>query len=203
MDSWSICGDKNVEGFQEEGASQLRSGEQALDRWSRGDVIGGVKRVPGKNNVYRVWKWVTMGYGRTEKESLPGHARELGFDAKGSVEPWKNSRDRSDLVRLSFTTVILFSKTVFSPVMRNLNTSSPEGRLWKQLKGLPESESLGSIKSATILLNLTGEFRSNKFRVHFHPPKCLRNLIIFGCIVHSLHLGTWCCYRHRYSHQTQ
>lgn len=30
-----------------------------------------------------------------------GHAEELGFDANGSVEPWKDSTDRSDLVRLS------------------------------------------------------------------------------------------------------
>lgn len=37
----------------------------------------------------------------------------------------------------------------------------------------------------------------------FTPPTYLRSVIIFGCIVHSLSLGTWCCYRHRYSHWTQ
>lgn len=76
-----------------------------------------------------------MEYGRTEKESLPGHARELGFDAKGSVEPWKNSRDRSDLVRLSFTTVILFSKTVFFSCDEELEHKLPRREIVKTVKG--------------------------------------------------------------------
>lgn len=56
-------------------------------------------------------------------------SRELGFDSKGSVDPWKGSQYRSVLVRLSLTRFILWSKVVFSPWIRNLNTSSPEGRL--------------------------------------------------------------------------
>lgn len=51
-------------------------------------------------------------------ESLAGDAREVGFDPKGIVDSWNGFKDRTVL---SDTTVILWSKTVFSPLMRNLN----------------------------------------------------------------------------------
>ena len=35
----------------------------------------------------------------------------------------------------------------------------------------PESESLDYVKSAEILLNLTGEFHSNKFKDSTHPSQ--------------------------------
>ena len=35
----------------------------------------------------------------------------------------------------------------------------------------PESESLDSVNSAEILLNLTGEFHSNKFKDSAHPSQ--------------------------------
>ena len=60
------------------------------------------------------------------RESLAGDAREVGFDSKGIVDSWNGFKDRTVL---SDTTVILWSKTVFSPLMRNLNISSLKGRL--------------------------------------------------------------------------
>lgn len=53
-------------------------------------------------------------------------ARELGFDPKGSVEPWKCSKDRSDLVRFLFTTVILWNKTVFFSLNEELEPQAPQ-----------------------------------------------------------------------------
>lgn len=77
----------------------------------------------GDRGVARETVWGQIG------ESLACHAGGLGFDSKGNVEPGKGSGDGSDSVRLSFTTVVLWSKTVFSPSMWNLNASSAEGRL--------------------------------------------------------------------------
>ena len=42
------------------------------------------------------------------------------------MDPWNGFKDRTVL---SDTTVILWSKTVFSPLMRNLNINSLKGRL--------------------------------------------------------------------------
>lgn len=63
------------------------------------------------------------------RESLACRIREFGFDPKGSVDPWKGSKDRSVLSDVHLQQSFYGVREFFSPSVRSLNTSSVEGRL--------------------------------------------------------------------------
>lgn len=54
-----------------------------------------------------------------------GHGGELGFEANGSVEQWKDLTDRSDLVTFIFSSLLVIRQ--LSPEIRNSNRSSQKG----------------------------------------------------------------------------
>lgn len=61
--------------------------------------------------------------------SFSGHAKEPGFDPKGSVEPWKFSWEGMAWSAFRFIVVILQSKPAVFPSPENSNTSSQEEEL--------------------------------------------------------------------------
>lgn len=169
-DSSSRCGERIIKGFQEGGASQLTSGGrigigQAESECCDGWCEEGSRK---EEECVRRLEVSNRGIWGSWKESQQAMLRSLDLML---MVVWSHGRIlRTGVTWSDFHDSSHFSEyDSFFSQDEELKHKLLEWRFWKPLKGLPESESLGSAKSAEIILNLTGEFHRNKFTVPSHP----------------------------------